>query len=487
VISLRPRSLTWLALAGFALVVLPLVVLLGAASLYMGRLASQSEQLVERGVHLARLGTELQDKIIAMERNARQYQVLGEPPLVELARKRQSELLDTVAALERTRLEAINDWHLDQIQDDSKAIVNALVKEEPQSLALALELKRFDRLRELSTAIRMQTDQFISNRLEILQVTAQDARRLLWVMVAILVPVVILLALYFTVLITRPVRQIESAIYNMGRGSMDQSFIVNGPHELAALGERLNWLRNRLNELEQEKNLFLRRMSHELKTPLASIREGAELLMDGTAGSLSEMQVEIADILRNNSLELQFLIENLLDYERWREKSAELEVTNFAFRPLVDGSLQRHRLLIGNKRLKIDLQLEDFELEADRERIRITIDNLVSNAIKYTPFGGSVHIRAESWAGTRKDRLVSFEIADTGPGIPAEERPLIFNAFYQGRLPQDSFLRGTGIGLSVVHDCVTAHGGTIELVEGEYPGAHFRIRLPSPPIPPAPD
>jgi two-component system sensor histidine kinase GlrK len=483
-ISLRPRSLTRLALAGFALVVLPLMVMLAAASLYVDRLAQQSEQLVARGVQLARLGKEVEEKIIAMERNARQYQVLGDYSLVELTRERHAELIEILPELEKLWTETVSDWHVDQIRDDSQAIVAALGSNPPESLALALALKRFDRLREQATVIRSQTDQFINNRLDLLQVTARDARRFLLLMAMVLIPVVMLLALYFTLQITSPVRQIENAIRNMGRGGMAQPITITGPHELEALGERLEWLRNRLTELEQEKNLFLRRMSHELKTPLASIREGAELLMDGTAGTLSEMQLEISDILRNNSLELQFLIENLLDYERWREKSSGLDVTKFAFRPLLDATLQRHRLIIDNKRLKLDLRFADFELEADRERIRITVDNLVSNAIKYTPMGGTVYIRAESWAGSGHAHLVSLEVADTGPGIPVEDRPWIFNAFYQGRLPPDSFLRGTGIGLSVVHDCVTAHGGSIELAEGEFPGAHFRIRLPSPPIPP---
>jgi two-component system, NtrC family, sensor histidine kinase GlrK len=481
VISLRPRSLTRLALAGFALVVLPLAAMLGVASLYVDRLAQQSEQLVARGVELARLGKALEEKIIALERNARQYQVLGDPALVELAHKRSSELSAIVGEIEAARAESANEWHLDRIRADSQAIVAALVREAPQSEALGRELERFGRLRDLAAAIRSQSDQFIGSRLETLQATARDARRFLLLMAVTLIPVVMLLALYFTMLITRPVRQIENAIRSMGRGSFAQPLEVNGPHELQVLGERLNWLHNRLTDLEQEKNLFLRSMSHELKTPLASIREGAELLMDGTAGRLTDMQLEIADILRNNSLELQFLIENLLDYERWRERSADLDVSCFAFRPLLEAILQRHRLLIGNKRLKVDLRMDDFELEADRERIRITLDNLVSNAIKFAPAGGTVYLRAQAWQGSGGSRLVNFEIADTGPGIPAEDRSRIFDAFYQGRPPPDGFLRGTGIGLSVVRDCVSAHGGIIELLEGEYPGAHFRIRLPSPP------
>jgi two-component system sensor histidine kinase GlrK len=244
------------------------------------------------------------------------------------------------------------------------------------------------------------------------------------------------------------------------------------------LGEQLEWLRNRLIKLEEEKNLFLRRMSHELKTPLASLREGSELLLDGTAGGLSETQMEIADILRSNSMELQFLIENLLDYEEWRERSGELRVSRFAFRPLVEATLQRHRLTIGTKQLHVEQHFGDFDLQADRDRIRIAFDNLISNAVKFTPAGGTIYVRA---AGAMNANGAVIEVADTGPGIQPADRDRIFEPFYQGETAPDGHLRGTGVGLSVVRDCVNAHGGTIEVVEGEYPGAHFRIRLQTPP------
>jgi two-component system, NtrC family, sensor histidine kinase GlrK len=152
VISLRPRSLTRLALAGFALVVLPLAAMLGVASLYVDRLAQQSEQLVARGVELARLGKALEEKIIALERNARQYQVLGDPALVELAHKRSSELSAIVGEIEAARAESANEWHLDRIRADSQAIVAALVREAPQSEALGRELERFGRLRAISSS-----------------------------------------------------------------------------------------------------------------------------------------------------------------------------------------------------------------------------------------------------------------------------------------------------------------------------------------------
>jgi two-component system sensor histidine kinase GlrK len=122
----------------------------------------------------------------------------------------------------------------------------------------------------------------------------------------------------------------------------------------------------------------------------------------------------------------------------------------------------------------------DLALMADREKLQLILDNLISNAVKFTPDGGTITLRA---AYDDPGRNLVFDVADTGPGIPLEERPRIFEAFYQGATPQGGLVRGTGIGLSVVQEFVHAHGGSIELVDGEFPGAHFRVLLPLTPSP----
>jgi two-component system sensor histidine kinase GlrK len=214
-------------------------------------------------------------------------------------------------------------------------------------------------------------------------------------------------------------------------------------------------------------------MSHELKTPLANIREGTELLMDGSVGALADDQREVTAILRENGMKLQRLIENLLSFSAWQAKSTGLEVSEFRLRPLVKTVLESQQLTLVSQRVRLDVKVEDVLLAADRAKLRLILDNLLSNAIKFTPRGGTIHIHASA-----QRAQLTLEVADSGPGIPLEERSRIFEAFYQGRTPQGGHVKGTGIGLSVVIEFVHAHAGTIEIVDGEYTGAHFRIRLP---------
>jgi two-component system sensor histidine kinase GlrK len=133
---------------------------------------------------------------------------------------------------------------------------------------------------------------------------------------------------------------------------------------------------------------------------------------------------------------------------------------------------QRLALKAGNIQLK--LEVEDIIVNADQDKIRTVIDNLLSNAIKFTPRGGLITIR-----GSRTPTSFVLEFGDTGPGIPDEESPRIFEAFFQGRREQGGQVGGTGIGLSVVLECIQAHDGSVELVNSsEFPGAHFRVHIP---------
>ena len=135
--------------------------------------------------------------------------------------------------------------------------------------------------------------------------------------------------------------------------------------------------------------------------------------------------------------------------------------------------LRQHALALSSKRITIEQDMDEATLVADKEKVRIILDNLLSNAAKFAPADSKIHVVVR----TARDQL-NIDVADYGPGIAPEEREKIFGAFYQGKAQQDGHVKGTGIGLSVVMECVTAHGGTVEILDGHYPGAHFRVHLP---------
>jgi len=477
--SFRPRSLTGLILLGFVIVALPALLGTISAAIEMRNLSAASERLVVNGVAATQYTQALVRQVSSLERTARLYQIIPRPALINTFRQNRDLLVKTLG--EFAALPGGN---------EEKAVVIGRMHGTVEHISLAIEsrstaqitltLREFTDLArdagQLSNLASAQTDRELK---QLQSETDKVRRRLYWQSLA-LVPVTVGLIVLFALFLARPIRQIDAAIDNIGHGKLSNVVKVQGPSDLKALGRQLEWLRVRLQDIAEERNRFLRHMSHELKTPLANIREGTELLIEGAVGSLSVEQREVAGILRDNSLRLQRLIENLLSYSEWQAKRSDLEVGEIRLLPLVKSAIETYQLPINARSLRLDLQVPDLALMADREKLQLILDNLISNAVKFTPDGGTITLRA---AYDDPGRNLVFDVADTGPGIPLEERPRIFEAFYQGATPQGGLVRGTGIGLSVVQEFVHAHGGSIELVDGEFPGAHFRVLLPLTPSP----
>ena len=472
----RPKSLSGLLLIGFALVAIPLLVAVVNATVQMRRLTQQSEALVRHGVEATRHTQELFQRATALERTARLYQVLGDEKLKDVFKQHRDSFEASLVALERVKPEALTRLLTGSIRGDGGRLAEVIEGSRGPSPALAHAIDEFTHVHDTLATLGDKTSADINARLEALQVSAVDTQRRLFWQAAALVPGTALIVLVFVSLLARPIRQIDQAISELGRGTFSRPVVVQGPTDLERLGRQLEWLRARLLELAQEKNRFLRHMSHELKTPLANIREGTELLMEGAVGPLDPNQREVTNILRENSIKLQRLIENLLSFSAWQAKAVGLELSQFSLRHLVRSVVSAQQLTLVANRVKLDIKVQDIEVTADRGKLRLILDNLLSNAVKFTPREGTIFIHALTY----KDHLI-LDVADTGPGIPKDERAQVFEAFYTGKTEQAGKVKGTGIGLSVVTEFVQAHGGTIELVDGVHPGAHFRIRLPARP------
>ena len=471
----RPKSLSGLMLFGLALLALPLLVAIVTAALQIRTLATTGQKIVIEGVTAARASQQLFSQIASLERTARLYGVLNDPKLLEsyeqedeaFSGTRTKLYMDATGATRQTLAE------LAAVQRGIRAAVLTTPASAQAADAAGLS-RQFSTLSGLADKVAEQSNEQIDAEVASLQRQTDRARARLFWQAALLLPLTLIAILTLTLVVGRPLRHIDRVINDIGHGNISNPISVRGPHDLERLGKQLEWLRLRLLELAQERNRFLRHMSHELKTPLANIREGTELLMDGAVGELDPSQREVTAILRDNGIKLQRMIENLLSFSAWQTSSSVgLETTEFRLRPVVKQVLENQQLTLLSQRVRLDVQVEDVTLVADRSKIRLILENLVSNAVKYSPKGGTIHIKAATAANS-----LTIDVADNGPGIPKEERDHVFEAFYTGRAARTTAVKGTGIGLSVVLEFVAAHGGTVEIIDGEYPGAHFRIRMP---------
>ena len=477
-----PKSFFKLILFGIFLVMLPIVYAFYDTARHLEKLATRSQEAVYSAVQLTASSRRLFELSNSMERGVRQYLILEQPALIDQYDRQHEEFQRNISRLQQTAGAPIANGNLDKLRSSEDALHADVLARRTSTESLAELVPRFIALQELAQSMYADSDQHIRTEVDAMHSNALDAERAMaWQLVA-LVPLAILFAVGFTVFITRPFEQINTAIRIMGKGDLLQQVKVTGPSDLVDLGKQLDWLRSRLLDLEENKKRFLQHVSHELKTPLAALREGSELLADEVGGTLSSQQREIAAILRNKSIQLQRMIENLLNFsagDAARYNRGLLHVQPVDLRQLIASVFEEHRLVAQAKNLQFELAGSEVTIPVDPEKMRIVIDNLVSNAIKFSPEGGTVKAAAMA-----EGPLAILQVDDQGPGIPAEDRERIFDPFYRTRTPQQGPVKGTGLGLAIMREFVLAHGGSVRVGENRPRGATFRVTLPNPgPVP----
>jgi len=471
-----PRSYFTLALAGIALAALPLAVALGSAAYSLQRLAGQSRDALYQTALAARASRQLAEQATGMERLARQYLVLGDAALLESYEKLRAAFRATTSELALLPLDELQVLQLNRAVEREQALWEPLRKTPHARLDAAPVIDGVVELADLAKIISDQSGLLIDREVESLNARAGSTQRLMGGLLAAALPLAVVLALAFAWLTARPVRELDAAIHRLGTPDLGAPVRVEGPRDIEALGERLEWLRRRLAELEEQKAKFLAHVSHELKTPLAAMREGAELLADGSSGSLNDAQHDITGILRANSLRLEKLVADLLSYHRAIDPRAELRLEAVDVAEVIRGVLDAHRLRAEARGLVFDAHLAPVSTLADEEKLRTVVDNLVSNAVNFSPDRGKISLTLAA-----RGNNVAVDVSDSGSGVAPEDRERIFDWFFQGRANSAGRVKGSGLGLAIARECCLALGGGIELLDSAS-GAHFRVLLPLHPV-----
>ena len=467
---LQRISFRQLLVMGFLLI----AVLLGAASLRalfaLETLTTQSRETAARALELNAAAQSLAERSISMERTARQAIVLDDPVLRE---RFGSSAREAAVVLDKLGVQGLPSELM--VRWKSRMASITALQSGPVGTALEREQQVALAFREMdvvSTAVAQQIRQTIEAQNVELQNSLETSRKVLAQQVISAVVLAVALALIFGIWLTRPLKRLENAIVGLGENRLDEAIAIQGPADLQLVGQRLEWLRLRLVELDADKARFLRHVSHELKTPLASLREGVSLLEDGVAGALSDNQREIAKILRHNTGLLQSQIEDLLRFNAAAFEARQLRRKNTDLLELIEVQVEAQRLQWQARGLQVRVEGPLVQMEVDPEKVGTALANLISNAIRFSPPAGVIHISLG-----QQEESVYIDIRDEGTGVAETDRNRVFEPFFRGlRQPQDA-LRGSGIGLSIVHEYISAHGGRIDLLQ-DGPGAHFRIELP---------
>ena len=481
-------SLRSLVVAGFALTVLPCVLAVLFSVLALDQLSRVSKDTAYRVAQISEKTQLLRKRLADVERRGKQYLVLKEPDSREtyIQTDRQVRLILSQLAYHSAEpeLRAILDG-IQNLVDALRLTVTGGAAQPPGGLNLSgggpgrsankVPDVLFDQLGTLTDDLARVSGQLIDRMVASLEQETGLVQNRILVQTGILVPASLLLISIFIYLITHPIRQLDQGIRQLGTGNLRDPIEVSGPRDLRYLGQRLEWLRDQLTTLEQGKQHFVRNVSHELKTPLANIHEGATLLADQIVGEINAEQRGIVEIMLGNAQRLEHLISELIHYGSANVRRDVAKLERVDLREIVRAVAKDFELRLRAKSITLIEDLHPAVLSGNREQLRLVVDNLLSNAVKYTPEQGGIEISLFEQGGS-----IQLKVQDDGPGIRPEDRNLVFEPFFRAHPGREAGVKGTGMGLAIVRECVASHQGIVDVVDAnsERSGACFRVRLP---------
>jgi two-component system sensor histidine kinase GlrK len=295
----------------------------------------------------------------------------------------------------------------------------------------------------------------------------------------------ILLAFLHARSVSRPLKKLAQELWLVGKGEFQRYLDIQSPEEIGELAHAFNWMAARLAKLDEMKEDFIAHISHELRTPLTAVREGTTLLWEEIPGPLTTSQRDIVNVVRSHSERLYRFLSSVLDLSKMDAGMMEYIQGPSDLSALLDRSAQTVQLTAQRKgiRLEVICPTPLPLLHLDEGRMQQVLDNLLTNAMKFTPEGGIVRVTAtlkEKQEEAGGVRWVEVRVSDTGAGISPEESERIFHKFYQSPHHQSQRERGTGLGLAIARHIVEAHGGKIWVESQLSKGSTFILLLPAP-------
>ena len=269
----------------------------------------------------------------------------------------------------------------------------------------------------------------------------------------------------------RPIQRVTEAAEKMAQGQYDQEVPVAGPKEVRGLAATFNKMARQVKMSEQRLRYFVADVSHELRSPLTSIRGFAQAMLDGTAGD-SDTRSRAAQVIEDESKRMIRQVDELLELSRMQSGQIQMTREPVDMKGLLEHCQEIFTIRAEEKGVLLRTQIEPLmPVVGDIDRLEQVFSNLLDNALKHSPSGGEVSIMGRN---TTTD-TVEITVADSGPGIPPEQLPHVFERFYQA----GGVRTGSGLGLAIAREIVVAHGGKIEASSAPGVGTEFRVSLPT--------
>ncbi|MEY8215492.1 MAG: ATP-binding protein [Colwellia sp.] len=458
---LNKISIKKLTLVGFTFVAMPLVMALLFGANKVSQLAKQSTSAIYHVAQLTQLNSKLDDTIAKIERSASQYVVLKDDELLIVFSRHQKTLKDIIQDISAKQQDKSLKAQLTSLQIESDRIEELMLSDSVDSFSLEQIQKEFKPLHLINERLEKRSNFVVNQQVLNIHRTTEDISNNILERLYI-IPITLLIAGVFIILITKPLKRLTDKIQLLEQGKFDQEINLHGPAEVREIADALENMRRRLHALELQKSSFIRHISHELKTPLAAIREGTELIYDNSVGPLNEDQQEICDIIRASVNRLQRLIEDLLDFNIVLDSTSLHGLDKVDLSELIDDACNVRKLDIKSKNLTLTVNNNPYFIYSNSKQLSVILDNILSNAIKYSPIDGNITITYSS-----SKEYIAINLIDQGPGIESSLSEKVFDAFYQGKAPINSQIKGSGLGLTIVKELLLRLNGNIKITQAK--------------------
>lgn len=475
-------SINKLTLIGFTFVAMPLVLALLFSANKVSKLAKQSTNAIYHVAQLTQLNGKLVDTIAKLERSASQYLVLKDDELLSLFNRHHTTLNNIIEETLISQQDPLIIKQLGSLHSENKRIALLMLSDEVITLTLTQIQQEFKQLHLINQQLEKRSNLVVNEHVLAIHHTTENISQNILARLYI-IPVSLLIAGIFIILITKPLRRLTNKINLLEQGNFEQKINLHGPAEIIAIAEALENMRQRLHTLELQKSSFIRHISHELKTPLAAIREGTELIYDKSVGPLNDDQQEICNIIRASVNRLQRLIEDLLDFNIVLDSTSLQRLEKINLAALLAETLAVRKLDIKSKNLTLNCDEHACFLYSNSKQLSVIVDNILSNALKYSPINGKITITYQ----TTTEHII-VNIIDQGPGIDPSLSEKVFDAFYQGQAPLNSQIKGSGLGLTIVKELLLRLNGSIKIIPAQkintanITGTCVILTLPNTPI-----
>ncbi|MDD5410702.1 MAG: HAMP domain-containing sensor histidine kinase [Methylobacter sp.] len=474
-------SLKSLIVLGFVIAVIPLFFAVMYAAFGMRETSALGRTINSQVFEQTKAIRLVLQKTADIERKARLFVLLSDPALRQ---PYEQQSYESTRASFKQALSALLKLHVDnkiallvnELSEKENLIYQQIIGSASENnLKLPVD-EAFQGLRESSSSLSREFESHVDHEFNELRQQSESLEQGLLIKGAVLLAISFIFITILLAILSHSMRQLDTGIRRLGSGELEEPIDVAGPSDMRYLGNRLEWLRTHLMELEVSKQQFMHNVAREIDLPLESIREAAELLVNEANEDPDSARQDFARLLCNNVDKLKTVSEELVRYSQINSKSETNRKDTVNMKNLLESVIKDFQSSLQAKSISLKMLIRPVEISGIHEQLRNIIEQLMSNAVKYSPTGGEIRIMLR-YSGSQME----LEVEDEGPGIEPDERSHVFEPFFRGKTAQcDEYVEGPGLGLAIVKEYVANHQGKVDIIDSreDQHGARIRVQIP---------